>query len=69
MVVLIQPYTRISERPQSGVDMPGGHENFTAVIGDQLEQFKRQLLIGRVFQHFTDFCQIVGAHLSYKGVS
>jgi hypothetical protein len=34
-----------------------------------LEQFKRQLLIGRVFQHFTDFCQIVGAHLSYKGVS
>ena len=39
-IVLIRQCAHAAELLRSGVDMSGGHENFTAVVGDQLEQFK-----------------------------
>jgi hypothetical protein len=38
--VLIRQCAHAVELLRSGVDMSGGHENFAAVVGDQLEQFK-----------------------------
>ena len=39
--VLICLCAHLTERPQSGIDVSRGHENFTAVVGNQFKQFKR----------------------------